>query len=821
MKKLILSLSIASALGLTGCGGGETLAEIKQESEPVVPASRVLYDPANGVLSIPNDLLFSGSPDGTLNLPAEVAALEAGMMVDYTNPENALGAIDGWSTQSPFTIALDFPAGISLDEASAAQPGSVKIYETILGGALSTDEECKAAPNGIPCKPVAELTFGVDFITKASGTSVAVIPLKPLKAATGYIVTLTNQLQDSLGRPLQPSSTYGLVKQDINTKPLVTESQLQLQGAVNNYENLASAMGADKSAIIFSSAMTTQSSVNALATVKQLHAAVPAMMPNVAVANSNASVFDLLAMQGLIDPTAPTSAMFKAAQYYAGTVTAPYYVAAPTPAIDAEGNVTGVNFGEWKGACDNAAVVAGYAAQAGENYPMQPVSENDGYCMAVSGGQLRDFGLDTDRHITKYNAVPKANSYEVLDVQMTVPNEAMMNGIRATLGLPALSMPESGWPVVMMQHGITSKKEDMLALTGALSLQGFATAAIDHPLHGSRGFDFNGDGTDEVNASTVSATHYLNLADLLVGRDNLRQSVSDMLALRLGLNFTAGADVDGSKVFVIGHSLGAISTTKFTSVANMPTGNPQLDYLYKVQAASLGMPGGGIAGLLLESETFGNLVKGSVLLGAGDEVSAALQASFATPSETCAAYAAVSQEAFMSCATAEFLGTAAATGDMATLNQANSTLTSFTFAAQSVIDSADPNNYGSLLAATGTPVHMIEVVGDGMENLGDQVIPNQTMNVPSGGTEPLANTIGLMPVTETVMSADATVSGLVRFSKGHHSSLLDPSPRAGVAADAEMTARATSEMQQQIATYFASGMKMIPVTDKAVISGAQ
>ena len=35
------------------------------------------------------------------------------------------------------------------------------------------------------------------------------------------------------------------------------------------------------------------------------------------------------------------------------------------------------------------------------------------------------------------------------------------------LGLPAtLVEPEGGWPVVILQHGITSKKEDMLALTG-------------------------------------------------------------------------------------------------------------------------------------------------------------------------------------------------------------------------------------------------------------------------------------------------------------------------------------------------------------------
>ena len=93
-------------------------------------------------------------------------------------------------------------------------------------------------------------------------------------------------------------------------------------------------------------------------------------------------------------------------------------------------------------------------------------------------------------------------------------------------------MPEAGWPVVILAHG-TSQKEAMLAITGTLSLAGIASVAIDQPLHGSRGFDLN--GTDELNATTVSATHY-EPCQLAYGCDNLRQSVSDLLGLRLGLN---------------------------------------------------------------------------------------------------------------------------------------------------------------------------------------------------------------------------------------------------------------------------------------------
>ena len=65
MKKMLLSLSVTAALA--GCGGGETLEDVKNETATVVPMATVSFDPANGVISVPNDLLMSGTQDGTIN----------------------------------------------------------------------------------------------------------------------------------------------------------------------------------------------------------------------------------------------------------------------------------------------------------------------------------------------------------------------------------------------------------------------------------------------------------------------------------------------------------------------------------------------------------------------------------------------------------------------------------------------------------------------------------------------------------------------------------------------------------------------------------
>ncbi|MBU1437835.1 MAG: lipase, partial [Gammaproteobacteria bacterium] len=267
MNKLLVSLAVASALGLAGCG--DSLNDLKNDAVSndtvLVPMSRVVFDPTAGIVSVPNDLLFQGTTDGTLVLPGEAAAVP-----NYADPQTALGALDGWSTQNPFAIELAFAGGVSLDAASASRPDSVRIVEVLMGDPSSPDAACKAVPRGVACKAVGQLTFGQDFVTKASGNSVAVIPLKPLKAATTYIVVLTNNLKDSEGRSIAPSTTYELVKQDLATLPLGSDAQRALQGVINSFENAVSTQSIAKDTIIYTAAVTTQSTTNVLSTVKQL-----------------------------------------------------------------------------------------------------------------------------------------------------------------------------------------------------------------------------------------------------------------------------------------------------------------------------------------------------------------------------------------------------------------------------------------------------------------------------------------------------------------------------------------------------------------------
>ncbi len=807
---MLLSLSVAAALA--GCGGGETLEDVKNDSVTVIPKATVKFDPANGVISVPNDLLMSGTRDGTLNIPGELNDENVSIpRAAYADPQLALGALDGWSTQVPFKIDLTFPPGISLDETSAASPGSVRIFEVIMGASL-TDAECSQAPAGAACKLVGELTFGVDFVTQGSGDAVAIIPLKPFKAGSSYINVLTTGLKDSEGRSIEPSSTYATVKQEA---PLVTPSQLALQGAVNSYENVVVSSGdITKDDIIFSAAMTMQSAGPVLGTIKKILAAslteptipTPALqIPTQPMAN----VQQAFAIQGVTVPD-----VFQVAQYQKGSIQLPMYLGTPKGK-----EISDLNDTYWQGMCDNAVAIMGYKAQAGEAFPTDPISVNDATCAALSDGQLRDLGLDSTRHLTKYNVIPKMQSMATVPVQITKPILPVVNAYRAGLGLePFAAMPENGWPVVIMQHGITTQKESMLTLTAQLSLQGFATVAIDHPRHGERGIDVDVDGTDDFNATSGSVLSYMNLSSLLVARDSLRQSSADLLGLRLGLNFSGDSSLNSRDVSYIGHSLGSIVAPAFIAQANSPLAD-QVDPLFKVNAVALASGGGGIASFLLESAAFGPFIQGSVLSQAGtaeaDEFNAFLNAGALS---NCGALLPDMQD-FLSCGFNEFAASLTMAGEADKLANIKGVMTQFVFAAQTALDSGDPTNYAATVKALETPVYMNVVVGDGTDsNKPDQVIPPMTANNPIAGTLPLANFMGLETVSTTQAPTEMGASYLVKFNTGHHGSVLTPAQDERQSSTAAGSAAANAEMQLQIATYLASRGRLLSVSDTDIVT---
>jgi Pla-1/cef family extracellular lipase len=283
-----------------------------------------------------------------------------------------------------------------------------------------------------------------------------------------------------------------------------------------------------------------------------------------------------------------------------------------------------------------------------------------------------------------------------------------------------------------------------------------------------------------------------------------------LLGLRLGLNFLGGLDadgnsikVDGNNVHFLGHSLGAIAGINFVALTNSPL-DPQVDPLFAVQTNSLAMPGTMVANFLMESGAFGDVIKSNLTYASSEAFQTFVAQSYPSgPSET---ELVVAYRGFYAALTPEQQG------------ELNGTFAQFTFAAQTIADAGDPANYAAMMVATNTPTHIIEVIGNGNDNLSDQVIPNSVSTAPFAGTEGAISLLGLPAISETTQDAESPVSGAVRYLFGHHGSILDPRPGSrGEAPDAAMTSAATSEMQSQVANFFSSNGHLISVQNDDVV----
>ena len=689
-----LVLVIPIMLMLTGCPDSpSSTVEDNIDTNTRANSFQAEFDLENGVIPFPSDLLFAGSEDGTLNIPADPAAADFAVI-------SALNALDGFSTIAPITAGFSS----SIDETSLIGADTVRVYEVTLTG-------IGGAVTGV----VGELTPGVDYLVSlssvdASLSTVAITPLQPLKPKTGYLVVLTNGIRDSSGLAVAPALTYFITKR---SAPLVDDlgrSQLsaldddaaanleQVRQLVNAAEAAVTAFdpGLNGSEIVLSWSFTTQSNGDVLAAVRKAvdEADVPAA---------------LLTDSGADSPLGE-------ADVYAGTITLPYYLSAPT-ATDPTAPLTS----HWR---------------RGVGGTPSPVSTGD----------------------------------------LTLP-------LLATI--PKGAKPANGWPVVIYQHGIMTHRGTVLAIADSLATAGYAAVAIDLPLHGITGDETDGSAVlrapgierifdlDLIDNATgapgsdgvidESGAHFINLSSLLTSRDNLRQGVADLMGLtkalqRLdydGLDDTE-TDFDLTNIRFIGHSLGAM------------VGAIYLSFETSVGAASLAMPGGGVAKLLDGSATFGpriaaGLSGNGIVKGTAD------------------------YEAFMA-------------------------------SAQTVIDAGDPLNYLSGIGA-GRGIHLIEIVG-GNSSPPDQVVPNNVLNIsgtvpsPTAGTSPLATRMGL-----TVATGDLTGGNLqtwVRFNAGHHGSLLSPDDAEG--NPDTVSAQVTTEIQTQIATFLASDGAVLDITETSVIA---
>ena len=122
-------------------------------------------------------------------------------------------------------------------------------------------------------------------------------------------------------------------------------------------------------------------------------------------------------------------------------------------------------------------------------------------------------------------------------------------------------------------------------------------------------------------AADRSGSLYINLIRFQMSRDNNRQAVMDLLNLNASIPFMdidndAGTvDFDKDKIYFAGISLGGIIGTQFVAVNNgnaKPANLNGNNALNRIQAAVIGVAGGGLPKLLENSGSFGTQIVGAL-----------------------------------------------------------------------------------------------------------------------------------------------------------------------------------------------------------------
>ncbi|MGH8441356.1 MAG: hypothetical protein ACRETF_00445 [Nevskiaceae bacterium] len=595
--------------------------------------------------------------------------------------------------------------------------------------------------------------------------------------------------------------------------------------------------------LVIAWSFTTQSigatlqTLNAIATAKTF-----------AVGNSGLSTGDL--GLGLADT----------ADIFVGTLNAvPYYLDDAANANDFASQCIGTTPGvSCNGFWGNNGTVTSTAS--GGFVPWTPLADYDGpgplpVTPAPCATGVPPFNWVAPLSTTNCHRIPMERSQENLLAMVTVPN--------ATSGRVK---PVAGWPVVIFQHGITGNRTQVLPVAPTLASAGFVAVSIDLPLHGlvpagsvatcgstsnnafysagnERTFDL--DLANNVSGAFApdtivdcAGTHFINLGSLITTRDNNRQAVADLIHLVKSLraanpiDLDADAmtdDIDESRIYFAGISLGSIIGTTLLGVdtgATAASDDPAGAGDEQIQAASLSVPGGGLAKLLDASASFGPRIA--------------------------AGLAGIAFSTDLTGVGSPFEGT--------------DTYETFVRFAQHLSDPGDPINF-AVSANANHRIHLTEV-------LNDTVVPNQAVStcpapadLPVGstpaasntnantrdaacdaaarlvggnatttalcpdvatialtkvctnsagsdevlltgflsGTRPLYTEMGLgtaTQVTPPAMVTTQTCAGLdiaVQFQIGSHGSLLDPTA-SGVT---------TVEMQRQMATYLANDGKSL------------
>ena len=692
MKRQTATSLIVAALVLAGCGGGNgevgptnTASGNGNPGGATPPAqndpSTALFQPLQGLLPYPTDVYFSGSTDGTLNIQPANALMPL---------QASVNQLDGFSTTA--VIRARFASPIAVSSLSAT---------TVYLAQVVVDSATKATVGFTRKLVLGANAATADFSASLAGdvgvgnTIVELRPLKPLVPSSGpgttnvgYLVVLTNGITTASGAPAVADTDYANFKSALPTCATITNTSLnglcKLTGA--QLQIAGQALGINPANVVLSFSFSTQNTRDTMSVLSS---------PSITTARPITVVNTGATTTALTPPNAPP--LPGHANLYKGTLQVPYYSSRPTQA-----NPTAPLTATWLG-----------------------------------GPSALDA---TSKLLTRFNPVPVATETISIPVFVTVPNVAS-----------GRAKPAGGWPALIFQHGLTRNRLDAAGVADSFADQGYVVVSIDLPLHGIGGataaanpfYDAANERTfnlDLVDNTTLAAgpdgkidpsgTHFVNVPNPLVTRDNIRQGAVDLLTLTrslgsLNLDADPAGDINTSRIYFLGHSLGGIVGGVYLGTAAAA----------EVVTGELANAGGGIAQTIFDSPAFGPRIKAGL----------------------------------------------AAQG----ITEGSTLYAQFIRDAQTAVDAGDPINYIAA-ASAARPLLLFKVVGGGTLPSGAVSPPDQV--VVNSATDRLIDTVGLPRISTPGLNPISR--GYVSFLFGDHGSIIDPT--SSLAVTREMQAESIS-----------------------------
>lgn len=839
-KKTLISVAVASTLGLTGClsdrsSGSNADPDYKIEDTTIdTSLVRPFYNPnplaAEPAFPINSDLILLLGATQSANYDF------TGLSTGSSPADDAINRLSGFSTSGAFSLKFD----------GALNPASVMANATVFLVPLNVAPAVASAPDALPNTNPASIVaadpfgqgltgdaaliqpnFRADVVDLDGGTNnaIRIVPLEPLEDGQKYLVIVSDNVVGADGQSITRSVQDVALADGTLGNPALgnVKSLLQNLNALGNGFLTAMNTGSESA---LSYTFTTNSDTDVLRAMMAPAAFGSALGQKIGFTAQLKAVRDNFPTLNFSQLTAKLADLgAKAAAVQGGTLDISTLPAAEIAAITRLGQLAGIttatNIGNAIGAevgdtlhlpvprpsyfspptsASDLATIQGLAIQNANNPIVLAASQvqvSQGaialpYFQSLPGAtgagistgswqgstsleaglsETLEPGVETFRFLRDIDGAFNVNGYFPFPEQnatTTVPvvvfHPVTGDGRPASCG--GVDGPQG---VTIFQHGITVDRSVTMLPGILLANQACqAVIAIDQPLHGLAGatagrvpgltpltetaltdeinFILNNGGTGNttldaqltalINADYIGERHFsftandqqqpvetdladvssgslfINPANMLNNRDNLRQGVVDLLNVAasvqtMGISGPASTGIlAGLDVNFVGHSLGGISGTTFASLVNDPTLNATVNGIYQ----SAGAPLSGFTYPTLSTV---------VLHNTGGQVTRLIENSpaFSTP----------------------ILGGLAAAG----VSQGSADFESFFYVFQSVVDATDPVNFAEDLGASTTNILISEVIGD-------KTVANEANVNPLGAafSAPLASTEPLMALID-------------------------------------------------------------------------